>query len=472
MSPNTVTLTLVDGVRIVVPDSLDLITPYVLREQQDWFEDEIKFLRRALRPGDQVIDIGANYGVYTLSMAKAVGPGGAVWAFEPASVTAALHARSIEANAFSHVTLFRTAVSRTSGVARLALHSNAELNALTDSAEATGERVAVTTLDDCLTQHGWKDVAVVKIDAEGEEANILVGAHRFLEELSPLVQYEVKAGQDWHMDLVQHFGEIGYRSYRLVPGLGTLVPFQADAPADPYLLNLSACKPDRAVELMRRELLVDIGVERLEQLGRGVVHAALDDARYALANTIEALPYGSRLKSGWRSAVASDGPVLHEALHAYAVAQDPERLIAERYAALSASFARLQTLCTRAPSTLRLASLARVARDFGARSVAVAALQQLIRGVVQTRHIDFTEPFLAPCARFDAVDPGDRLANWVVAGALEELEISEAFSSFFTGSQSVARLETIRDLGFAAPEMLRRLQLIRQRDAARRITLH
>ena len=84
----TTTLTMVDGVRIVVPDSLDLITPYVLLEQQDWFEDEIKFLRRLLQPGQKVIDVGANYGVYTLSMAQTVGPTGRVWAFEPASNTA------------------------------------------------------------------------------------------------------------------------------------------------------------------------------------------------------------------------------------------------------------------------------------------------------------------------------------------------------------------------------------------------
>ena len=53
MLPTTI-LTIVDGVRVVVPDSLDMITPYVLREQQDWFEDEIKFLRRLLQPGDKV----------------------------------------------------------------------------------------------------------------------------------------------------------------------------------------------------------------------------------------------------------------------------------------------------------------------------------------------------------------------------------------------------------------------------------
>jgi hypothetical protein len=61
--PDTIVQTLVDGVRIVVPDSLDLITPYVLREQQDFFEDELPFVRQLLQPGQDVIDIGANYGV-------------------------------------------------------------------------------------------------------------------------------------------------------------------------------------------------------------------------------------------------------------------------------------------------------------------------------------------------------------------------------------------------------------------------
>jgi len=75
---STTTLIMVDGVRIVVPDSLDLITPYVLLEQQDWFEDEIKFVRRLLKPGQKVIDIGSNYVVSALSMAQTVGPPGCV----------------------------------------------------------------------------------------------------------------------------------------------------------------------------------------------------------------------------------------------------------------------------------------------------------------------------------------------------------------------------------------------------------
>src|SRR2546429_193801 len=68
--PRTATLEIAGGVRIVMPDSLNLITPYVLYEQQDWFEEELGFLRRILRPGENAIDIGANYGVYALSIAN------------------------------------------------------------------------------------------------------------------------------------------------------------------------------------------------------------------------------------------------------------------------------------------------------------------------------------------------------------------------------------------------------------------
>ena len=59
MRPNTI-LKVVDDIRIVVPDSLNLITTCVLCEQKDWFEDEIKFVRLLLKPQDNAIDIGAS----------------------------------------------------------------------------------------------------------------------------------------------------------------------------------------------------------------------------------------------------------------------------------------------------------------------------------------------------------------------------------------------------------------------------
>lgn len=463
-----VTLTLVDGARVVVPDSLNLITPYVLREQEDWFEDEIKFLRRLLQPGQQVVDIGANYGVYTLSMAGAVGPEGRVWAFEPASGTASLLAEGIAANGFAHVTLERSALSSSSGTAQLSLHQDSELNSLVRENLPAGasETVPLVTLDQLLETRGWRNIEFVKIDAEGEEANILRGGTRFFSEMSPLVQYEVKAGTDLHLELVQAFAALGYESYRLVSGLDLLVRFDAGAQPDGYLLNLFCCKPDRAARLADAGFLLEADPGRM-----GADHQLLPDDLNATGNhdacdwrhTIAKLPYGVQLANLWEQTVAAghSGEVC-KALFRYARSRDTSLCAAERFRALEASFAGLKALCERQPSRLRLSSFARVALDYGARSLAVNALSQLGDSIFQTKVIDPGEPFLVPGERYDSIPPGEALGNWVMSAILEELERKSSFSSFYTGPSARQRLEIIRDLGFGSAEMQRRLSLLQQ----------
>lgn len=99
----TTTCTIASDIKVVVLDSLEQITTYVLKEQHDWFEDEIRFVRMLLNPGDSVIDLGANLGVYALSMARVVGKRGRVTAFEPASETAALLRASALLNGFTQL---------------------------------------------------------------------------------------------------------------------------------------------------------------------------------------------------------------------------------------------------------------------------------------------------------------------------------------------------------------------------------
>ena len=466
-------LKLVDGVRIVVPDSLDLITCYVLREQEDWFEDEIKFLRGLLKPGQQVIDIGANFGVYTLSMARTVGPTGRVWAFEPASSTAGLLAQSIASNEFGHVVLEQCALSSASGTLRLALNDNSELNALVRDSEPSGasEAVQVSTLDECHERHGWRDIAFVKIDAEGEEVNILRGGKRFLAEQSPLVQYEIKAGRNLHLELVDHFAAHGYRSYRLVPGLGLLVPFDRTAGADGYLLNLFACKQDRADALAAQGFLAQ-GPAATSQATQGGTLSAMwsrltGRVAYDWRSSLASLPYGKQLGGLWqRTMAATDASTeVAEALHQYAMSRDASLPGSHRFAALSKSVSLFTSLAERQPRGLRWASLARAAADLGERSVAVKALQRLCNEMLEKKTVDFSEPFLAPSPRFDDFVPRDSIGDWVMAAALEELERLAAFSSFYTRETTLPRLDAIRRLGFASAEMQRRAALIRQRFA-------
>ncbi len=454
---DTIVLTLVDGVRIVVPDSPFLITPYVLREQLDFFEDELPFVRRLLQPGQNVIDIGANYGVYSLPMAQRVGANGHVWAFEPASSTAQLLAQGIAENGFKNVTLEQKAMSSAPGSAHLGFHLHAELRSVVHGAAATGdsEKISLVTLDDCMDRFGWQDIELTKIDAEGEEANIVKGGRRFFAALSPLVQYELKCGTDVNFDLIRDFGAIGYDSYRLLPGLNLLVPFDSASAPDSYLLNLYGCKPDRADRLAARGLLLrsaDLGASSMSECG----------AKYHWRHALAHLPYAAPLAPGWEmSEKEADRAGVTKALSLYARSRDATLSMVERFRALEASFVQLRGLCEREPVRLRLASLARVADDFGERAVAVEALTQLVDSIRQTGAADRSEPFLAPLQRFDSISTGENAGGWVLGAVLEQLERRERFSSFYAGPGALERLEVIHTLGFGSPEMGRRLELVR-----------
>jgi FkbM family methyltransferase len=459
----TRTFDITGGARIVTPDSLNLVTPYVLYEQEDWFEEEIGFLRLFLQPGQQAIDVGANYGIYTLSIAKAVGPTGAVWAFEPASSTAAFLEQGIAANKFTQVILERSALSRECGSAQLTLNNDPELNALTRANETAGasETVPVATLDDCLQRYGWKHIDFLKIDAEGEEANIIEGGRRFFADLSPLILYEVKAGATVHLELVAKFAAVGFDSYRLVPGLDMLVPFDAAAEKpDNYLLNLFCCKKDCAASLSDRGLLLDAASIAAYRTGN-----RLNDFRqrhgheYTWQRRLAALPYGSICAPFWDDS-ESDSAALNDALALYAISQDVNAPPLERFNALETSLKGLTSLSQGREPSLRLASLARVARAYGARLIAGGALNRLLETLIRDRTLDLDEPFLAPGERFDTVDPRGNILNWILAAALEEFEKVKAYSSYYTGEDSRRRLELIVSLGYESAEMRRRLLLI------------
>ena len=454
----TIQLTIVNGIQVVVPNSLNLITPYVLQEQNDWFEDEIRFVRKLLESGQKIIDVGANYGVYTLSMAHAVGASGRVWAFEPASSTAKLLKESIAANGFAErIVVEQSALSHSAGTAELSLNVNSELNTLqaTKAASGASETVPLVTLDECMSRYQWRDIDFMKMDAEGEESNILKGGTKFFADQSPLVLYEIKAGESLHLDLVKNFAMLGYRSYRLVPSLNVLIPFDAEAPADGYLLNLFCCKPDRAKRLADQGLLVDESPAQLSN----------PDDRYSWQRTIAKLPYGTKLSSIWQQTVTENESLeLESALAFYALSNDISQPSLMRFAALQTSFHQLMAVCERDSSYLRLASMARVAHDYGARSIAVRALQKLSTAIQKLNWMDSSEPFLSPSSKFDGIEPQpETIGNWVLASTLEELERLSSFSSFYLGLPVRQRIESIKKLGFISAEMQCRLNLIKKR---------
>lgn len=465
MTPET-TLQFADDISIVVPDDLNLITTYVLQEQGDWFEDEIKFVRKVVGPGQKVIDIGANYGVFTLTLAKAVGATGQVWAFEPASLTAGFLRKSVSINQWGHITIDTSALSDREGDARLSLNQNAELNELIRGDDASGayETVRLTTLDAAARQHAWRDIDLLKIDAEGEEEAIIRGGHVFFRQESPLVQYEIKAAQGVNLGLTRAFATIGYDSYRLVPGLGILVPFDPQGLVDDYLLNLFCCKPDRAKALAAAgHLVLPSEAETAESASELLVRARATGQRDS-QKSLELLPYGKLLTPLWSKAVASEASQQMDlVLTLYNLSTDGGQTARDRFHALRMATHILTELCNRQATLTRLMTLARLARQFGARKIAVLALHALIEEFRRRSQLDLSEPFLAAEASYDTLDLRGSVADWFVSCALEAMERNARYSSFYAGRAGIPGLEAIEAIGYGSAEMARRLALLRKR---------
>ncbi len=262
----TKSIPIADGIHVTVPDVIHLMTPYVLTEQQDWFEDEIKFMRKIITPGMSIVDIGANYGLYTLSLAVKTGKTGKVVAFEPTPSVADCLEQSITQNNLHNIQLHHVGVSDHAGSAKLYLNPNPELNSLhsDDTSEENYESVELVTLDNIFETNNWKCIDFIKLDAEGEEVNIINGSKKTLTTFSPLIMYELKHGDKLNLPLINRFEELGYSPFSLVPSLNLLVPFDKEKPFDTFLLNLFCCKEDTAQKLEEEGYLLRSGQSSLQ----------------------------------------------------------------------------------------------------------------------------------------------------------------------------------------------------------------
>jgi FkbM family methyltransferase len=152
------------------------------------------FLRDRSPPGATVLDLGAHIGLFSVHLARSVGPSGRVISFEPAPRTAAVLRRTVRCNGLAAVVSVRqVAVSGRRGMAELFETgdecANASSLVRTDRSRDV-VRVAATTLD-ALVDDEDLTVAVVKMDIEGAELEVLRGAPQLLAQQRPALTIEV-----------------------------------------------------------------------------------------------------------------------------------------------------------------------------------------------------------------------------------------------------------------------------------------
>lgn len=155
----------------------------------EFSEGEIELFSRIVRPGDVVIDIGANIGAHTLFFAKATSPNGAVFAFEPQRIVFQNLCANMALNSILNAFCFQQAVGATSGsipVPELDPRSPQNFGGLDLQSHAQGMPVPLIRLDDCPLVA----CRLLKIDVEGMEADVLRGGRQFVARHRPIIYVE------------------------------------------------------------------------------------------------------------------------------------------------------------------------------------------------------------------------------------------------------------------------------------------
>ncbi len=184
-----------------------------------WEPGTLGFLKENVKPGDVVIEVGANVGAHTLALADLVGPSGAVYAFEPTEYASRKLRRNIQLNP------------------RLgdAIHVRNELvtNAQRDTPNRTiksswktqpaqnvaPERLtcASVSIDEFASEERLARLNLLKIDVDGYDYKVLQGASASLEKFRPLVfvelcEYTLTAQGDSIRDIFQLLNRMGYKA--------------------------------------------------------------------------------------------------------------------------------------------------------------------------------------------------------------------------------------------------------------------
>jgi len=140
-----------------------------------------------------VLDIGANMGAYSYYLSRfVIGNSGKCIGFEPRTDTWIRLKKNVKSENFVAEKL---ALSNRNGSGDLFLHSSDGLSSLIANPKFEGfgsERVSLTTLDSYVDSRNVSSVALIKIDVEGHELEVLEGATETIQKYKPIILCEIE----------------------------------------------------------------------------------------------------------------------------------------------------------------------------------------------------------------------------------------------------------------------------------------
>lgn len=167
-----------------------------ISDLMDWYvyfgfkePSKINFLK-CLKKDDIIFDVGANLGQMTFLCSRIVGNNGMVYSFEPDIDNYNKLQHNFNLNPFKNIQLISSALGAKSGKANMIVldQNNTGMNYITMNNDGN---LSVTTLDDFIEQNSITKLNALKIDTEGFEFEILIGAIKTIDRFHPTMLIEV-----------------------------------------------------------------------------------------------------------------------------------------------------------------------------------------------------------------------------------------------------------------------------------------
>lgn len=144
-------------------------------------------IKRIVKPGSTVVEVGANIGYYALMESLLAGKTGRIYALEPSPSNFNTLKKNIKLNSIANITLFQLAIGDKKGIVKMNISPHSNLNSLVAQKNRRILKtinVNVTTLDIFLKNKKYPDF--IRMDVEGYEYNIIKGMKNTLKSKKPL----------------------------------------------------------------------------------------------------------------------------------------------------------------------------------------------------------------------------------------------------------------------------------------------
>lgn len=159
----------------------------------EFSEGEVDLFRHLIKTGDTVLDVGANIGALTIPMARFIGPKGRMIAFEPQQLMYYVLCGNIAINNLVNTDCLQMALSKEAGTIQVPIvdisrKGNFGGVSLSKNYEVDIKHKTVPTvkLDSC----NLSSCSFIKIDVEGMEYEVLLGAKETIKKYQPYIYVE------------------------------------------------------------------------------------------------------------------------------------------------------------------------------------------------------------------------------------------------------------------------------------------